>query len=139
MKRSRAAYTLIEVLVASALIALVLAGAAAMALIVVTQEETGARVARVVNYQEQAVRLWQLGLEPSTIQTILPGEPAITSLAFDTSTVTLTGVGSVEHAVCTVTFLPNQGASSWSAGRWTAGDPSIERTRAVTAYRPVNR
>ena len=95
MKRSRSAYTLIEVLVASALIALVLAGAAAMALIVVTQEETGARVARVVNYQEQAVRLWQLGLEPSTIQTILPGEPAITSLAFDTSTVALTGVGNV--------------------------------------------
>lgn len=139
MKRSRAAYTLIEVLVASALIALVLAGAAAMALIVVTQEEIGARVARVVNYQEQAVRLWQLGLEPSTIQTILPGEPAITSLAFDTSTVTLTGVGNVEHAVCTITFLPNQGATSWSAGRWTAGDPNVERTRAVTAYRPVNR
>ncbi len=137
--KPRAAYTLIEVLVASALIALVLAGAAAMALMLVTQEETGARVARVVNYQEQAARLWQLGLEPATIEAILPGDPAITSLAFDTSTVTLTGIGNVERADCTVTFLPNQGATSWSAGRWTAGDPSVERTRVVTAYRPVNR
>jgi prepilin-type N-terminal cleavage/methylation domain-containing protein len=135
MKRPRsAAYTLIEVLVASALIALVLAGVAAMALVVVTQEETGARTARVFNYQEQAVRLWQLGLTPDVIAAILPGEPSISSLEFDAAPVPIAGVGNVERAVCTVTFQPNQGAAAWSAGRWTGGDPAA-RTRAVTIYR----
>jgi prepilin-type N-terminal cleavage/methylation domain-containing protein len=134
--KTRAAYTLIEVLVATALLALILAGAAAMALVVVSQQEAGVRITRVINYQEQAVRLYQLGLSTDEIDAVLPAEPGV-SLSFSAETVAVTGIGNMGKATCTMTYSPNPDSGTWSAGTWTGGDASVERTRTVIAYRPT--
>lgn len=112
MKRSpRSAYTLIEVVVASALLMIGVAAAATLAVVTVTQEETNARLRRCLNYHEQAVRLYQLGLDPSTATALLPPDPAVTSLEFTTQATPVTGLGTVETATSTITFSPRTGDS----------------------------
>jgi prepilin-type N-terminal cleavage/methylation domain-containing protein len=134
--KTRAAYTLIEVLVATALLALILAGAAAMALVVVSQQEAGVRITRAINYQEQAARLYRLGLSADEIDAVLPEEPDVSAPSFSSETVAVPGVGNMEKATCTITYSPNPDSGTWSAGAWTGGDASVERTRAVIVYRP---
>ena len=84
MKRPTAAYTLIEVLVAAAILMIAVGAAAALAMATVTQEEINSRVARCLNLHEQAVRLYQLGLDPSVASAVLPVDPAVVSLVFTT-------------------------------------------------------
>jgi hypothetical protein len=46
-------------------------------------EEISHRNARVLSLTEGAARLWQLGLSPSQIGTLLPGDPALVSIGFN--------------------------------------------------------
>ncbi len=71
MKRLRKAYTLIEVLAASAIVAVAIGAAASLSASVNLQEEHARRIAVVRNYQENMARLWQLGLPPDEINGLL--------------------------------------------------------------------
>ncbi|HEY8903128.1 MAG TPA: type II secretion system protein [Chthoniobacterales bacterium] len=146
MKKT-AGYTLIEVLVVTAILALIIAGTAAMALVVATQDESNARVARAINYQEQAARLFQLGIDTSMIDptntpTLLPHESCVSSLTFSTPvTNTITGVGNVVKTTCTMVYWPNPAHdmnASWASGVWSAGDRNAQRTRVIDVYRPAD-
>ncbi len=99
-----AAYTLIEVMVAAALLMIGVAAASALAVATLTQEETNARTARCLNLHEQAVRLYQLGLDPAVATALLPPDPAVTSLEFTAQSTPINGLGTVETAVSTLTF-----------------------------------
>lgn len=72
MKTSHRAYSLIEVLIAGAILVIGITGAALMANALLVQEQSNGFSLRAFNAQEQAARLWQLGLSPSTITNILP-------------------------------------------------------------------
>ena len=71
---ARGGYSLIEVLIASAVLLIGISAAAVMIGAISTQETTDARVAQALNMQEQAGRLWQLGLTPATVTNILPAK-----------------------------------------------------------------
>jgi len=71
-RRGRSAYSLIEVLVAAAILVIGITGAALLANSLLLQEESNGFSLRAFNTQEQAARLWQLGLSPTTITNILP-------------------------------------------------------------------
>jgi len=106
-RRSRFGYSLIEVLVAAAILVIGITGAALLANSLLLQEESNGFSLRAYNAQEQAARLWQLGLLPATITNILPercstnaSAPAAYTmyLGFTTSTTNLGNGVSVEIA-----------------------------------------
>lgn len=138
MKRPSAAYTLVEVLVAASILLIAAAAAAALALATLAQEEANARVARCTNLNEQAARLYQLGLAPDTITALLPPDPAVVSLTFETQDVFIENLGTVQRADSTLVYTTAPLAGDWSPGTWTAGQDSAEtlRTSQVTAFRP---
>ena len=72
MKRN--GYSLIEVLVAGAILLIGIAAAAVMINALFVQESADARTSQSLNMMEQAATLWQLGLEPATITNILPAK-----------------------------------------------------------------
>jgi type II secretory pathway pseudopilin PulG len=136
--RHRSAYTLIEVLVAAGVLLIAVSAAAALALATVTQEETSARVARCLDLHEQAARLYQLGLDPSTVTNILPVDPASVSLVFTTQSLAIPNLGTVDQATTTLTYLTTPQAAAWTAGSWTGGESSTtgRRTSTLTVIRP---
>ena len=79
--RLRRAYTLIEVLAASAIIAVAIGSAASLTASVSLQEDHARRIAITRNFQENAARLWQLGLRPDQIRVLMPDENASLNLA----------------------------------------------------------
>ncbi len=130
MKKFRAGYTLIEVLVASAVVLMGIAAAAALSLTMVAQEEANVRVARALNLQEQAGRLYQLGLSPSTISSILPPEPNVVSLTFSAGAVTVTNAGTMDVADCELVFFSGSPFTSADGGE------SVLRTNELKVVRP---
>jgi len=129
--RRASGYTIIEVLVASAVLLIAIAAAAALALTMVAQEETNAHVARALNLQEQAGKLYQLGLNQDEVVAILPPEPNVVSLTFNASSVAVSGVGTVETADCQLVF--DSGTSI------TEGTSSSLRTNDLVLVRPSTR
>jgi len=124
------AYTIIEVMVAAGILVVGMAAAAALALTMVSQEEANARVARAFNMQEQAVRLFQLGLDPAEVMALLPPEDNVV-LSFDVGTTNVAGVGTVERAECEMVF---------DAGTPLASSASpVSRTNTVVVIRPTIR
>ncbi len=135
MKRNRG-YTLVETLIAAGLLLFGIAAAAALSLTMVSQEEANARVARAINIQEQAARLYQLGLEPAEIwgaNGILPPEDNVVSVEFSSTTGPVANVGNLELSTCRIVY---------SAGK-PMTDPSLtspaERTNDVVVVRPTIR
>lgn len=116
--RSRAGYTLIEVVAASGLIAAAIGAASALSMTMATQEELSRGQAAAIRYGEAVARLWQLGVDPSSVlltQTqpeqgvtsystmswlVTPGTPAPLG---DDGGIT---EGTVETATVTVTWRP---------------------------------
>jgi len=129
MRKNRA-YTIIEAMVAAGILLIGIAAAAGLALTMVSQEEANARVARALNVQEQAGRLYQLGLEPAEILAIIPPEPNVDALNFNAATTNVAGVGAVEIAECRLVF--HVGTPMTDAN---AEDP-VPRTNAVILVRP---
>lgn len=66
-------YTLIEVLTAAVIVGLAVSAAVSMASTMVLQEELSWRTTIALNYQENAARLWQLGLSPLEVEALMPG------------------------------------------------------------------
>ena len=60
---SRAAYTLIEILVAMSIIALAIGAASRLSLSQALTEDINQKESFAVNYAENAARLWQLGID----------------------------------------------------------------------------
>lgn len=99
LRRQKSGYTLVEVLVASGILAMGIAAACSMSLAMGAQEEMNHRIALALNHQENAARLFQLGVGPS----ILPADPN-TTLDLTTSTSAVAGAGSLVTAVIKATI-----------------------------------
>jgi len=65
-------YSLVEVLLAAAVISVGLAAATVLIGTLVRQEEANAVALRAANLQEQAVQLYRLGVAPTAIPALLP-------------------------------------------------------------------
>lgn len=137
----RRGYTLIEVLAAGAVISVGMAAAASLASSLMVQEELAWRVSITRNYQENMVRLWQLGLSPAgskdatNIGAVMPSQTysallneAINSTPYliETGSTTPEGLGRLLSAAVTATVN-------------VSSDPKKElegATFTLTAYRP---
>ncbi len=142
----RGGYSLVEVLVASGILAMGIAAACVMSLMMVTQEEMNHRMARNLNLQENAGRLYQIGFDAGDItgsNGLLPGSSELT-LSFTAADVTLTGVGVVPAQTITATIntTPDDSILPTAARGWTGGarraDSSqtrAQRTIDLTVFR----
>lgn len=139
-------YTLVEVLVASSILAMGISAACVLSLAMVTQEEMTHRVERATSLHENASRLFQLGLNPVDISGttgLLPGNDDLT-LSYAAASGTVPGVGDLVAQTITATiFTTPADATVPSAARaWTAGarrtdstQDRASRTQAITVYR----
>ncbi|MEI6071678.1 MAG: prepilin-type N-terminal cleavage/methylation domain-containing protein [Verrucomicrobiae bacterium] len=137
------AYSLIEVMIAGAIVAIGIAAAALMANALLMQEEAQGYSLRAFNTQEQAARLWQLRLDGPTITNILPercsastNPPAYSMhLQFITNTTNISvGGGPVK---ITVEML-NPLRIIFNSGTDGSNNP-IYRTNEITVVRPTIR
>lgn len=144
-RHSAAGYTLVEVLVASSILALGISAACVLSLAMVTQEEMTHRMERSISLHENAVRLYQLGMEPADIAGVLPGNDDLT-LSYAAAPGAVAGVGTLDAQLITATILTTPADSSLPAAArgWTAGarrsddtQPRASRTLTLTAYRAV--
>lgn len=135
----RSGYTLIETVVASSVLFIAVAAASSLSLSLVTQEEINERTARACNYLDNAARLYQLGLAPSQIQSLLPPDPIITGLTFQNRALTVSpqAVSSLEAQTITVTYLSTSSTSAAASGAlsWTGGANGRTRSESVVAVR----
>jgi len=93
----REAYSLIEVLVAGAILAIGIAAAALLANSMLVQQEANAQVSSALNLQEQAGKLFRMGLSTGEITNVLQTG----GLSFSTNPAPLAGVESVN---CVLVF-----------------------------------
>jgi prepilin-type N-terminal cleavage/methylation domain-containing protein len=119
-RSARSGYTLIEVLIASGLIAAAIGAAARLSMTMTKQEEMARTQACAIRYAEAVARLWQLGVNPSNVllsqtQDAIVDEstaPLSMSYAISSSSATSMGTdggiaqGTVEQAAVTVTYRP---------------------------------
>lgn len=131
----KAGYTLVEVVIAGAVVAVGMAGAASLSSTMMAQQELSWRVSVARNYQENIVRLWQLGLSPNEVMNLIPsssGNPKLSEVVGAVPTLTVTGqadedsMGVMESAVCSFTVNTANVAGAGAGG-----------TNEVTVYRPT--
>jgi prepilin-type N-terminal cleavage/methylation domain-containing protein len=117
---ARSGYTLIEVLVASGLVAAAIGAAARLSIAMTQQEEMARTQARAIRFAEAVARLWQLGVNPSTVMlaqtqdAVLAEGAAPTAMSYSISAPAATSMGTdggiaqgtVESATVTVTYRP---------------------------------
>jgi len=138
----RAAYTLIEVLAAGAIISVGTTAMVTLSATLMLQEELSTRVAVTRSYQENMVRLWQLGLSSVQVTAVMPsqaqnavlqqaifGNPALV----ESGTTTLNGVV-METATCTAVVNLSQNPASETAG--ASFTLTAVRPRLTTTLRP---
>ncbi len=133
-RAQRAAYTLIEVLAAASIISIGTTAMVSLSSTLMLQEELANRVSITRNYQENTVRLWQLGLSTVQITALMPSltQNAILQQAIYTNPVLvengLTTVNGVvmETALCTAIVNISLNPSTKTAGA----------SFTLTAYRP---
>jgi prepilin-type N-terminal cleavage/methylation domain-containing protein len=125
LAKLRRAYTLLEVLAASAVIAVGMAAAVSLGSTMMLQEEMAWRVAVTRNYQENMARLWQLGLSPSDVMALMPTQSASPLLSqmingtpaiVETGSVNPSGLGSMQSAAVTAAVNVSQNPTSESQG-----------------------
>lgn len=121
-------YTLVETLVASGILLVAIGAAVSLAVTMTAFEEGNAKVSRAFNYQEQAARLYHLGLTPGEISGLLPAESAVESLTFTTDALVIANLGTVETATLQMEY--QSGATITSA---TAG---VNQVNTITLVRP---
>jgi hypothetical protein len=76
-------YSLVEMTVAMGIIMAGIAAAAALTLTTAQMEDISYKKGRALAIEEGAARLWQLGLTPTTIRTLLLGDPALVSVTIN--------------------------------------------------------
>ncbi len=140
--RSARGYTLIEVLAAGAIISVGTTAMVSLSATLMLQEELSNRVAITRNYQENMVRLWQLGLSSAQITALMPAQTqnAVLQQAIfgnpvlaDSGVSTINGVA-VETATCTAVVNMSQNPTTESPGAsftLTAARPNL-----ITTLRP---
>lgn len=130
----RAAYTLIEVLAAGAIISIGTTAMVSLSSTLMLQEELANRVAVTRNYQENMVRLWQLGLSNVQVVALMPSQAqnaVLQQAVFGNPTLNETGLTTVngvamETALCNAVVNSSQNPATESAGA----------SFTLTAYRP---
>ncbi len=140
--RRRAGYSLVEVLAASGIISIAVGAAAALSMVTVGQEESGNRVARAISIQENAGRMFRLGMSPAEIIRLLPPDPVVSSISIVQDQVNIAGVGTVDRAQIDIQFLTSPSGAVWNAGKWTGGpggSGSLRVSPTVTVYRTTVR
>ncbi len=133
-RAQRAAYTLIEVLAAASIMAIGTTAMVSLSSTLMLQEELANRVAIARNYQENTVRLWQLGLSTLQITALMPSLAQNTLLQqamFNNPSLVENGLTTVngvvmETALCTAIINISQNPSTKAAGA----------SFTLTAYRP---
>ena len=78
---------------AAAVVAIGMTGAVSLSTSIIAQEEITWRVAIARNYQENVVRLWQLGLDPLDTMRIIPSISGNPKLLESVDNVLLTPIG----------------------------------------------
>lgn len=114
-QRLRRGYTLVEVLAAAAIFAVGTAAACSLASSLLLQEELAWRTAITRNYQENMLRLWQLGMgdltsrDATTVAAVMPSpthSPRLNEALFAvpiliaTGTTTVPDLGKMEACTC---------------------------------------
>jgi hypothetical protein len=105
-------YSLVEVVIAGFILVTAIAGAAILAHTLLVTEENNAYSTHALNVQEQAAKLYALGLSPTAITNILPEaftnstnvQPGHLYLAFATNSTNIPGLGILETATNTIVF-----------------------------------
>ncbi len=132
--RSARGYTLIEVLAAGAIISIGTTAMVSLSATLMLQEELATRVAVTRNYQENMVRLWQLGLSTVQITALMPSQAqnaVLQQAVFGTPVLVESGITTVngvvmETALCTAVVNSSQNPAAETAGA----------SFTITAYRP---
>jgi type II secretory pathway pseudopilin PulG len=118
---------LVEVLIAASILAVGLSAAAVLSLSMVSQQKAGAKMARALNYQEQAARLYQLGLSTGSITNIMP-RPSGSTISFVSEADVLLPGGTNQLVVCRLVY---------SAGSYMVNSGTeAPITKEVFALRP---
>ncbi len=154
--RSQAGYSLVEVLVASGILALGLSAACIMSLAMTTQEEMNQRMARSMNLHENAAALYQLGMEGADLEALLPAHPNVVftyapspapANTLPDASMNIAGLGTMPAKVLTATIYTTppdtsitSGTPAWSGGArgWGLPGPTgnrPSRTVSLTVYR----
>jgi len=131
-------YSLVEVLASTVVIGIGMTAAVSMSSTAMLQEEMSWRVNIGMNYQENAVRLWQLGLDRSDILEVLPTNPALNDILVNTPAripITLGNTGEVSSLLAS---LLENAATSITLKNYSSAltDGSTVMT---DAYRPRTR
>jgi prepilin-type N-terminal cleavage/methylation domain-containing protein len=139
ISRWRGGYTLAEVLVASALVGLALGGAIALSATMNMQNETATTVAAALSMQDNAARLWQLGLTSTECDGILPRTQNNNRLA---RAVVPSSGNSMTWGTANTVVLPNSmGSVEEIDSTLTIQNPAggTNRTNVIQVYRPTIR
>lgn len=130
-------YSLVEVMIAAAIIAVGLTAAAVLVGSLMTQQEINAASLRATNLQEQAVRLYRLDLPAASITELLPEsastdlQPAVGAYGLNFTTagatnVTIDGTDvQVDLTTCTLAYVSPVEANTVVTNSVTIVRPSI--------------
>jgi Tfp pilus assembly protein PilV len=135
-------YSFVEVLMASALLGLSIGGAISLSATMNVQHASASAGTIAQNFQDNAARLWQLGMSPTETLAVLPhvadnarlqdaivptGTGAGVQISFGTAGITTLAdsMGTLENVPCTVTIRNPVGGA--------------DRTNTVQVYRPTIR
>jgi type II secretory pathway pseudopilin PulG len=129
------AYTLVEALVAGAVLMIGVSAASQLTLTLITQDEMNQRASTAYSYLETAARLYQMGFDEAEILAIVPDDPIVDSLTVTPATPSVTGLGTIQSATLSVIFHPSPATESWTANIWSSGNKNATRTSTLTAYR----
>ena len=141
-RSSQRAYSLIEVLAAAGIIVIALGAALSLGVATVSQEESGNRIARGLSIQENAARLFRLGLSPEEIIRVIPQDPCVEELSISAPYSVMAGSVSVEASNIGLTVITNPSEVRWETGEFDNDDLEGQARRALpqlTVYRPYTR
>lgn len=90
---------------AAAILALGVAAASVLALSLANTQIANGKMLRALNYQEQAARLYQLGVANGTITSVLP-QPTGATITFpsEATALNVSGIGPMDFAVCRLVY-----------------------------------
>jgi len=131
-------YSLVEVLTSTVVIGIGMTAAVSMSSTAMLQEEMSWRVNVGMNYQENAVRLWQLGLDRTDILEILPTNPALNDIMINTPARIPITLGNTAEVSSLLASLLERSATSITLKNYS--NALTDGSTVITdAYRPRTR